>query len=151
MKRILLMVMSSLVTVMAISQEKDHVKWEYTYRPLAGKTGEIQIVATIEHPWHIYAQVQPKEAVASPTKIVFAKNPMVTLVGKPEERGKKETYYNKEVDIKQYQYGDKVEFVQKVTLKAKLKTNITGSISYQVCDNERCLPVKTIPFTVSTQ
>lgn len=146
MKRIIITTLVLFITVFVFSQDK--VKWEFSYKKLTDQTGEIHMVATIEHPWHIYAQVQPKEAVASPTKFVFSKNPLITYVGKPSEIGKKEIYENKEVDIKQYQYGDKVEFVQKVQLKAAVKTNISGSVSYQVCDEERCLPVKTISFSI---
>lgn len=146
MKKIIVTTFALFIAAVIFSQDKVH--WEYSYKSTGTKTGEIHLLATIEPHWHIYAQVQPKEAVASPTRFVFKKNPLITLVGKPLEIGKKETYENKEVDIKQYQYGDKVEFVQKVQLKAAVKTNISGTVSYQVCDEERCLPVKTVVFDI---
>lgn len=149
MKKAFITALSILAAVFVFGQTPDKVKWEYSYKSTGPKTGKIHAVAIIEHPWHIYAQVQPKEAVASPTKFVFGKNPLIVFIGKPAEIGKKETYENREVDIKQYQYADKVEFVQKVQLKAAVKTNLAGTVSYQVCDEERCLPVKVAPFTVT--
>lgn len=133
------------------AQKPDPVRWTIAYRTITPITGEIHWTATIDHPWHIYAQVQPKEAVAVPTKFNVGKNPLAEFIGKPVEKGKKEIYRNKEVGIVQYQYGDKVEFVQVIKLKAKLKTNLSGTITYQACNDELCLPVKTIPFSVKIE
>ena len=73
------------------------------------------------------------------------------IIGKAKEIGKKEMYQDKAAGIKQYQYGDKVDFVQVINLKLAVKTSISGTITYQTCTNEMCLPPKTITFTVPLQ
>ncbi len=150
MKRIILLYAIFIATRVQ-AQRPDPVHWTTTYTSTSDKTGTLHFTATIDKPWHIYAQVQPKEAVAIPTKFVVNTNPLITATGKPKELGKKETYKNTEVGITQYQYGDKVEFVQEIKLKVKVKTNLSGTITYQACNDELCLPVKTIPFNVKIE
>ncbi|MBN8837171.1 MAG: hypothetical protein J0I09_07930 [Sphingobacteriia bacterium] len=134
--------------VTAQAEDKNPARWTYSFVKTGNQTGEIHITATIDQPWHIYAQLQPKEAIAQPTVIKLNTNPLVIADGRPVEKGKKETYRNNEVGIIQYQYGGVVEFIQKVKLKAHVKTSITGSITYQVCNEEMCLPVRTDRFEV---
>jgi len=106
------------------------------------------MTASMDASWHIYAQAQPKEAIAIPTKIKFSLNPLVGTNGKLKEIGKKEKKEIKDTGIVQYEYGDTVDFFQVVSLKANVKTNISGIISYQACTDEMCLPVKTISFSL---
>ena len=47
------------------------------------------------------------------------------------------------------QYSKTVDFVQTVKLKAKAKTSLNGSVEYQTCDDKKCLPPKTINFSVA--
>ncbi len=133
------------------AQQTDPVHFIVTYKTISETKGEIHFTATIDKPWHIYAQSQPKEAIAQPTKFMIIKNPLVVLTGKTKELGKKETYHNKEVGITQYQYGEKAEFIQPISLKVKVKTNLSGTITYQACNDELCLPVKTIPFSIKIE
>jgi thiol:disulfide interchange protein DsbD len=137
--------------ITALAQKPDPVHWDYALKKLDGKAYEVHIKATIDGGWHIYSQTQPKEAIAVPTKIVFTQNPLLVLTGKPKESGKKETYRDPIAGIVQYQYAGMVEFVQTLTLKAEVKMNISGTITYQACTSEMCLPPKTIPFNIPIQ
>ena len=47
------------------------------------------------------------------------------------------------------QYSNSVDFVQKIKLKANVKTNFSGSVEYQTCDDKKCLPPKTVNFSVA--
>ena len=40
------------------------------------------------------------------------------------------------------QYSNTVDFIQKIKLKANVKTNFTGNVEYQTCDDKKCLPPK---------
>ncbi len=133
------------------AQKPDPVHWQYSARKIDDETYELHIKATMDEPWHIYSQTQPKEAIAIPTKITFSKNPLITIAGIPKEVGKKEKYTDDNAGIVQYQYGGTLEFVQTVTLKAAVKTTVAGTIIFQTCNNEMCLPAKTIPFTIAIE
>jgi hypothetical protein len=47
------------------------------------------------------------------------------------------------------QFSNKIDFVQKITLKKPVKTNVGGTIYFMVCNDHECLPPVTIPFSVS--
>lgn len=134
------------------AQKSDPVHVSFSIVPVKEKTYELHITATIDEGWHIYSQTQPEEAVAQPTVITIAKNPLVTVAAaKPKEIGEKEKYTDAAAGIVQYHYERKVEFVQTITLKTKVKTTLTGTVMYQACTNEMCLMPKTVPFSVGIQ
>jgi thiol:disulfide interchange protein DsbD len=107
------------------------------------------MIATIEKGWHVYAQEQPKDAIAIPTSFSFNKNPLVNFDGKVKEVGKMEKYKDKVLGVTSHQYSDKVVFVQKVKLKGKAKTNVTGKLEFQTCNDEKCLPPKTVNLSIA--
>lgn len=148
-RKVCLFISSSLLALFAVAQQQpDPVHWTFRAVRAADNNLEIRLEAHVERGWHIYAQVQPKEAISQPTKIVFRSNPLVELKGLVVEVGRKETYTDKMAGILQYQYSDSVVFTQAARLKGEAKTRITGTITYQTCTDEMCLPPKTIPFAI---
>lgn len=132
-----------------VGQCQDHpVKWNFWTKKVTDNTYEIHLNASIDDGWHIYAQMQPKDAIAFPTKILFTKKPFAVASGKPKEIGKKEEQHLKELDVTQYFYADKIDFVQTITLKATVKTNISGSIKFMACTDERCLAPTIEKFSI---
>jgi thiol:disulfide interchange protein DsbD len=71
------------------------------------------------------------------------------LEGNVKEIGKLEKYKDKKLDISANQYSEKVTFVQKVKLKGKVKTNVSGKLEFQTCDDKKCLPPKTVNFSIA--
>ncbi len=98
------------------------------------------IHAVIDNGWHIYSQKLP-DAGPMPTSISFQKNPLISLMGKTQEIGKKEEVYDPNIKITLSYFSNKVDFVQKVKLKAKVKTQLSAEITFMAC-NENCLPPK---------
>lgn len=141
-------ILSLLLVLVCLVKAQSPVTWQYT----ATKTGpgqfEVHLKAIIQEGWHVYAQDQPEDAIAVPTAIKFTGNPVLTLKGKPKEQGEKQHFKDSELGISAWQYANKVEFVQKVTLKVRGKTNLNGSITFQACTDEKCLPPATIDFSV---
>ncbi len=107
------------------------------------------MLAKIEAPWHIYSQKQPEGAINIPVKIDFSVNPMISLNGIPKEIGKLTKAKDKTTGIAANEYGAKVDFVQVVKLKANVKTNISGVIHFQVCNEEMCLPPMSENFNIA--
>jgi len=151
MKRTIVTGMLCILLSQAYSQQP--VSWNYTAKKIAGNTWEVHLIATIADGWHIYAQAQPKDAIATPTKIAFAENPLLVIKGPAKEVGEMEKYKEEVLGIEQYQYARKVEFVQVVKLKvnASVRTNVSGSLTFQTCTNEKCLPPETTHFTVALE
>jgi len=133
--------------IRASAQVDDPAHWAYGIKKIAPNTYEVHLQATIDQGWHIYAQKQLPEAIAVPTKITFSKIAGLTLIGKPKEIGKKDTYTVKEAGITNYEYANKVDFVQKVSLIPDLR-EVKGTITYQTCTHEKCLNAQTINFSI---
>ena len=125
------------------------VSWTYTAKKIADNTYEVHITAKMEAGWHLYSQVQPDDAIAEPTTFSFNKNPLLTLDGKIREEGKMEKFHDAKLDVSANQYSQTVNFVQIIKVKGKAKTNINGSVRYQTCNDEKCLPPKTVNFSVA--
>lgn len=124
------------------------VTWSFSAVKVSDKMYEVHMKATIQPGWHLYSQNQPKDAIAIPTAFTFNPNPLLSRDGKVKELGKMEVMNDKELGVSANQYSLTVDFVQKVKLKSAVKTNLTGNVEYQTCDDKKCLPPKTINFSI---
>jgi hypothetical protein len=137
--------------IAAAVQAQNPVQWTFTSKKISDKTFEIHMSAKLQAGWHLYSQDQPEDAIAIPTGFVLNNNPLLSLDGKIKEVGDMEKFRDKKLDISANQYKDQVDFVQVVKVKVKAKTNITGVVEYQVCNDEKCLPPKKVTFSISIQ
>ena len=142
------MILISTVTL-AHAQVLNPVQWSFSSKKVADKTYEIHLTANIQSGWHLYSQTQPADAISIPTEILFNVNPLLSLDGKAKETGKMEVYKDTRLGISANQYKDQVDFVQKVKLKVNTKTNISGTVEYQTCDDKKCLPPKKMTFNLA--
>jgi hypothetical protein len=129
------------------------IQWRYSTKKIDNATYEVHLTAMLQDGWHIYAQKQPEDAIATPTRIAFLKNPLMVLKGDTKEVGTKKTFKDPTLGIEQFQYAEKVDFVQVIKLKgdARLKTNVAGSATFQVCTDEKCLPPATTSFSIALE
>lgn len=81
------------------AQMLNPVLWTFSAKKTADKTYEVHLLATIQNGWHLYSQTQPADGINIPTEIIFNKNPLLTLDGKPKETGKMEVFVDKKLDI----------------------------------------------------
>jgi DsbC/DsbD-like thiol-disulfide interchange protein len=144
---LLVAIFFSVVSIQA--QTLNPVNWTFTAKKTADKTYEVHLTANIQSGWHIYSQIQPDDAIAIPTSVTINNNPLVKLDGKIKEVGKLEKYKDEIVKATNHQYSTKVDFVQVVKLKSSAKTNVTGSVEFQTCDDKKCLPPKTVNFNIA--
>lgn len=146
MKRLFILSLVILLCVCAAAQTP--VKWSYSATKIGTGLFEVHLTATIDAGWHIYAQQQPEDAIAVPTSVKFTKNPVVVFEGAVKEIGRKQHFKDSELGIEAYQFSEKIDFVQQVKLKVKGKTSIRGSISFQACTDEKCLPPASTDFSI---
>jgi thiol:disulfide interchange protein DsbD len=149
MKKLYFIFFSLFITAVVSAQSLNPVSWSFNSKKISDNVYEIQMTATIQQGWHLYSQAQPKDAIAQPTSFVFNKNPLLEFDGKVKEAGNLEKFKDKELDISANQYSRKVVFTQKVKLKGKAKTNVTGKLTYQTCDDVKCLPPKTVNLSIA--
>lgn len=152
MKKLFFLAVLFSTVIASQAQGLNPVSWSYSAKKIADKTYELYLTATIQDGWHVFSQVQPKDdAIADPTVITFNNNPTVTPDGRIREEGKLEKFRDNKLKVSANQYSKKVDFVQVVKLKADIKTNVTGEVYYQTCNDEKCLPGKKVKFTIPIQ
>lgn len=149
MKKFVLIVFSLFTAAVAMAQAANPVSWSFSSRKISDNVYELQMTATIQQGWHLYSQNQPSDAIAIPTSFNFNKNPLLDFDGKVKEVGKLQKYKDAKLGVSANQYSNKVVFVQKIKLKGKAKTNITGKLEYQTCNDQKCLPPKTIDLSIA--
>ncbi len=148
MRRLSFILIAIFTTGIAFAQN-DPVSFSFASKKISNNVYEVHITASLDRGWHLYSQSQPKDAIALPTTINFNKNPLLEFDGSVKEIGKLEKFVDKELDVSANQYSNQVTFVQKVKVKGKAKTNVTGKLEYQVCTDEKCLPAKTVNLSIA--
>jgi hypothetical protein len=147
MKRTLLALLLSVISVATFAQSNKEVKWSFTAKKIADKTYEVHLTATVNGDWHIYAQEVGVDGPI-PTSFSFAKNPLIAFDGKVKEVGKL-IKKNEEVWGGEVRYYEKsVDFIQVVKIRGG-KTNLAGKVEYMVCNDEKCLPPAETNFSVA--
>ncbi len=147
MKRPVLFFLTLFFISAAVAQSP--VSWAFSSKKAGAGIYEIKLTATMQPGWHLYSQNQPKDAVAQPTSFQFANNPLLALSGSVKEIGKLEKFHDSKLDVSANQYSGKVDFVQLVKVRGNAKTAVTGKLEFQTCDDTKCLPPKTIPFSIA--
>lgn len=146
MKVIFLGFLFAMISPSLTAQINDPVTWNTSVKKTGENQYEIHLTANVEGKWHIYSQDCGKGP--EPTIISFSKNPMVKLVGKTAEIGKLESQYDPNFKSTLKYYNKQVDFVQKVTKKSKVSVLLKGNVSFMVCNEQRCLPPKDVPFSI---
>jgi hypothetical protein len=138
-----------LMTLFTAANAQQKVSWSFVAKKMANNKYELQMTATPPAGWHIYSQTTP-DGGPIPTDFKFNKNALV-LAGndKPKEVGKLVTYFDKnfKVDVKYFE--GKVSFTKIVTVKGKIKTNVSGSVESMICNDRTCMPPTTEKFNIA--
>lgn len=148
MKKLLILILVFFSALVSQAQ-LNPITWSFSANKVSDKTYEIHMKATIQSGWHLYSQKQPDDAIAIPTTFIISPNPVFKPDGKIQEVGKMEVMKDAELGVSANQYSKTVDFVQKIKLKANVKTSFNGSVEYQTCDDKKCLPPKTVNFSVA--
>jgi len=123
------------------------VKWAYAAKRIDAGTASVYLKATIGEGWHIYSTYQ-KDGGPVKTDFVFAKSPEYLLSGKIIEP-RPVVKYEKTFEMNVSFFEREATFQQKIKLKNGSKgTNVKGSLSYMVCNDQKCLPPEDLEFNI---
>jgi len=149
MKHIYILVFSLLsLASQAQTGSAKQVTWTTAAKKLAENLYEVKLTALIKGDYHMYAQEAGVEGPV-PTAVKFSPNPLVTMNGQVKEMGKLIRKYESAWEGNVNYYEQKVEFVQQVRLKGKVKTNLSGKVEFMVCNDNQCLPPSEVDFKVA--
>ena len=146
MKKITITIALAFFVMLTFAQIENPVKWTYMAKKISADTYELHMTATIQPKWHLYAQDAGEGPV--PTKITVDKSPLLKLDGTTKELGKLIKEYDPNFKSTLKFYSNKVNFVQKVKVKAGASTIAKGKVTFMVCNDEKCLPPKDVAFAI---
>ncbi len=137
MKHLLFIFLFCLSTL-SFSQIYDPVAWETAVEKVSDNTYKLIATAKIEKGWHLYGQDIP-EFGPIPTAFTYNnKSETFQLKGKTiEEEGI--TVFDPVFEMKVKYFEKQTRFEQLVSTNTDLE-NITATVVFMVCDDERCLP-----------
>lgn len=143
MKRIISTIVLAVIIHTSFGQILNPVNFTYKTVKKANNQYEVHIRTALDPKWHIYSINNP-DGGALPTSLTFTN---ASKIGEAREVGKVKTIFEKEFNVNQKFYEDKVEFVQLVKLLPGNK-KITGNIEYMTCNDRQCLPPKKTSFEI---
>jgi len=115
------------------------VKWSFEVEKLSDNERILRFIATMEKNWDIYS-IYTEDNGPIPTSINYENKDGIELIGKPVEKGHLKEGLDPMfgVDVKKFLWEEPYVVEQKIKVKDASKP-LDGYISYQSCDDERCL------------
>lgn len=123
------------------------VSWVFAAAPSEGDTVEVQMNATCEPGWHIYALTLPSDEGPLPTVIEVDAGPEYQLAGVTLEPKPIEENDPNFGMIVRY-HGGTTTFIQPVERNSTGAFTIHGSVEYMACNDMTCLPPTKVEFTL---
>lgn len=146
MKKLVTLFLAFFAFFSAYSQAKNPISWVVSYKSISATEGEVVITAVIEKTWHMYSQ-KPTTDGPVPTSFTFPPSKQYQLVGKTEESPAHEEF-DQAFGAKVFSFSDKAEFKQKIKLTGKGGFPVSFKVEFMCCDNNMCLPPKTVDLSV---
>lgn len=132
----------------ALAQVENPVHWSFN-----GSGQQAEMTATIDTPWHMY-DIGPYEGGPNATTFTFELPAGVTLDGGVVQLDKPTRVQDEIFGMEIGYFGGKARFVQKFKVSEALAAagkpiTLRGTVEWQVCDDESCLPPMDEEFTVT--
>ncbi len=147
MKRLAFLLPILLFAATTFAQIVKPVKWSFETKKISDTEFDLIATAKLDKGWYIYSQNIVGDDGPIPTKFTFKTTPQYQLVGgKPNEvSDHKKSGFDDIFQMNVTKFSESVQFVQRVKLNAA-NAQISGSVEFMSCDNEKCLPPSDEPF-----
>ncbi len=128
------------------AQILEPAKWQFSKESKGNDEFLLHFDVQLDYGWYIYSQFISDDGPV-PTTFQFEKNKKIELLGKVDESGDKVVEGMDEIfGIHLKKFGGKARFTQKVKVQ-KGANELTGSLEFMVCDDEKCLPPALVDFS----
>ncbi len=144
MKKNILVLLSLVFSLNLFAQIEEPVKWQFSVNKISETEAELILKATIDKGWHIYSMNQEGEGPI-PLTFSFEQNKNYSLIGKIIEP-KPTKKYEKCFEMNTLFFEHEVIYKQKVKFLSQDIFSILGSLNFQTCDDQKCLPPTDVDF-----
>lgn len=129
--------------------QSDPVTWKAEFIKKNSTEGTIKITGILSKGWHTYSTKTSGDGPV-PTSFTFQPAPFYELKNSMREEGVHEEYVPA-FDAKLMVFSGKAVFLQDIQLKKKGKNTVCIRIEYMSCNDQMCLPPKTIDLQVKIE
>ncbi|HIC31313.1 MAG TPA: hypothetical protein EYO76_05285, partial [Flavobacteriaceae bacterium] len=129
-----------LFSIQTVFSQIEPVKWSAEVEQLSDTEYNLIYKANIEDHWHLYSQALP-EGGAIPTEFIYNEKALTNdfeLVGKAKE-SESITKFDKVFQMDLTYFDNEATFTQKIKLKNPNVSQIEAEISFQACDDAKCI------------
>lgn len=134
------------VLIASGGEQPEQIRWQANMDRADARAGEVvnvRVRAEVQPGWHIYSSTTPPGGPMPTTFKVEAGG--IAEPGGPVFQPKPESEYDETFQVQTEQYKGTVEFLVPLRISATASPGmetIRGTVAYQVCDPERCIPGK---------
>ncbi len=139
MRGLILSIALMLSSLFAAAQIYNPVDWETKVIDNKDGTYELQMKATIDKGWTLYAQDLPSDDGPIATEFTIPEASNYELIGGVKEP-KPITAFDPVFEMDLNYFTDEVTFTQTIKSKTSKPYSITAEVYFMVCDDEKCLP-----------
>ena len=122
---------------------QNHVKWTFQY---SSKSSAVIATGQIEPGWHLYSQKTDENAGPIPTKMLIEASKNYKIVGEAVEGTVPHEIFDKNFESTVYLFESQYAAEQQITVKKP--GTLKGEMHYMICDDTKCLPPISVPFTL---
>ncbi|MDR3047740.1 MAG: thioredoxin family protein [Bacteroidales bacterium] len=142
MKKILVLFLGLMISLSQLfGQRVEPVKWQFSTVKINDSIAELQIKATIQKHWHLYA-MSHFNGIEFPIEFTFKAHPNYKLVGKTQEP-KPIVFYDPDFGDTSRYFEHQVTFKQRVKILTGMPFEIKGELTGQACIEGRCVAIDT--------
>lgn len=146
--RNIIFAISFLMFSLSAFAQKSPVSWSFSANKKSGQEYELVLTADIDNGWYIYSQ-HLDEGGPVPTSFEFKEGSNVQLLGETAESGaKRKEGIDELFGMNVIKYADRVIFKQRAKINDASRP-IRGTLEYMTCDDNQCLPPRTVEFEIS--
>ncbi len=148
-KIVLALFLTALLTTVITAQQLNPAKWKYEVKSISDNEAELLFTVTLENGWHIYSQ-HTDEAGPLPLAFQFDKNNLYSRIGKVQEP-KAHEEYDEMFKCTVRSFMGKITFRQRIKINTPNPLKVTGTLSYQLCNDGSCIPPDDVPFSFQVE
>lgn len=140
MKSLLLVLLMSITSMM---YAQNHVKWTFKYN---AKSSTVIATGEIDPGWHLYSQKTDENAGPIATKMVIETSKNYKIIGNAVEGTVPHEIFDKNFESTVYLFES--QYAAEQQIKVKKPGTLKGEMQYMICDDTKCLPPISVPFTL---
>ncbi|MCC5918616.1 MAG: thioredoxin family protein [Cryomorphaceae bacterium] len=143
-----ILILSVLAFFTQAQMQKDPVSWKFSMKDKGKGIHEFKAVATIEKTWHLYSSQAPDVDMGPlPTEFnIDSSETKFRIISSVSESPKPVKEFDPNFGMDVRYHSNKATFTFQIEAISTEDFTFEGYVYYMVCDDEKCLPPKSVDF-----